>query len=142
MNKNTWLMILTGLACLARLLVKTFVPDLILPGLDVAFVCALSLAVCLLEAWFSRKETKACPVWDFVYGALAFGVLPLACGWSDPTLAAVLAVAGGVGHLVLSFLFGSLHQRLKPGSYAAPAAAAFLLFLAFQGFTGFIGYYL
>ena len=79
---------------------------------------------------------------DFVYGALAFGVLPLACGWSDPTLAAVLAVAGGVGHLVLSFLFGSLRQRLKPGSYAAPAAAAFLLFLAFQGFTGFIGYYL
>lgn len=142
MNKNTWLMILTGLACLARLLVKTFVPDLILPGLDVAFVCALSLAACLLEAWFSRKETKACPVWDFVYGALAFGVLPLACGWSDPTLAAVLAVAGGVGHLVLSFLFGSLRQRLKPGSYAAPAAAAFLLFLAFQGFTGFIGYYL
>lgn len=141
MNRNTFLMILVGLACLARLLVKTFVPDLILPGLDVAFVCALSLAACLLEAWFSRKES-GCPVCDFVYGALAFGVLPLACGWSDPTLAAVLAAVGGVGHLVLSFLFGSLRQRLKPGSFVAPAAAAFLLFLAFQGFTGFIGFYL
>lgn len=142
MNRNTFLMILVGLSCLARLLVKTFVPDLILPGLDVAFVCALSLGACLLEAWFGRKESKACPVCDFVYGALAFGLLPLACGWADPTLAAVLAAVGGVGHLVLSFLFGSLRQRLKPESHVAPAAAAFLLFLAFQGFTGFIGFYL
>ena len=54
MNKNTWLMILTGLACLARLLVKTFVPDLILPGLDVAFVCALSLA-----AWASDLMARS-----------------------------------------------------------------------------------
>ena len=142
MNRNTFLMILVGLSCLARLLVKTFVPDLILPGLDVAFVCALSLAACLLESWFSRKETKACPVCDFVYGVLAVGGRPLACGWSDPTLAAVLAAGGGGGHLGLSFLFGSLRQRLKPGSFVAPAAAAFLLFLAFQVFTGFIGFYL
>ena len=126
MNKNTFLMILTGLACLARLLVKTFVPDLILPGLDVAFVCALSLAACLLEAWFSRKETRACPVWDFVYGALAFGVLPLACGWSDPTLAAVLAVAGGAGHgLTPLWQLSWLWQAAQATWFSASSSEAF-----------------
>ena len=139
MQKNYTLNILlaavVGLASLAALLCRVFLPAAILPVVSLPAVAAL-----VLECYL----TKPIPQRDWgvtgLLGALTFGLLPFGAGLTAGGEAVRLAVVGGTAFLVLTFLFTTLRERLVSGRAGrlAPLVTGGVLFLACQCFIGMV----
>ncbi len=141
---NTVLAGVVGIACLAVVLLRTFVPTAYIPLVDVpnlAAVCAVALVV---DCWLDYKKPAAAQNWLAValLGALTFALLPWAaglCAWGE---ALRLGVVGGLLFTLTAFMFGGIRQKLFSGpagkgvmAFISPAAAGAVLYLAFQAFA-------
>lgn len=142
MNKKkytlpTMLIDVMCLICLAFVLVRTFLPNVIIPELDVPNMVAISL-IALLADHYLAKGAKRCYICVAVFGVLSFGVLPFAACFVGGMDALKLGILGGAVFAVTTWLFTSIADRLSTGpeAKAAPIMSAFGLYLAVQALMG------
>lgn len=133
-------MTLTGLLTLSLLItvfLRTFLPQLIFPRLDIPTVVLLCLAALLTEHWLSPQASHHYLMLA-VLGAVNFGLLPLVAGFAAWRDALVLAGAGLVILPALTAVFTSIRHRLASGpkAPAAPVVCALCLYLAVQALRG------
>lgn len=128
---------IVGLALLAGVLIRTFLPAAVLPELNIPFMTLLSLAALLTESYLAPGARRKYP-WIFVFSAVTFGLLPLAAGMAAAGACWKLALAGGVVFTAETWLFTSMVSRISSGvsTKAAPILSALGLYLAVQGFAG------
>lgn len=136
---NTILAVVLGSILLIAVLVRTFIPFMIIPKLNIPNITLISLLTLLLEHYFKIKE-KYCYVRIFILAVASFGIMPLAAGFVTTVEAVKVAVVGGIAFTVTTFLFTSMQERLSSGSAkkSAPILNAFSLYLAVQCFTGIL----
>ena len=134
---NVLLAAVLGAVMLLALLVKTFLPGVILPRLDIPNVTALCLVVFLIDAFVSKNADRNY-ILIFVFAVLTFGILPLAAGalghgW-------VLALVGGAVFTAATWLMDSAKRRIFSGngSRLALVLTALGIYLAVQSFSGII----
>lgn len=136
---NTVLTVLTGLILLVLILVRVFVPVVMLRMPDLPDLVLISAAALLIDQ-YAAKGAKRCYVWNFVLAAASFGLLPLAAGFVDILGALKYALAGGVVFTLTTFIYSSMQERLRSGELfrGAPIVGALGLYLAAQCFAGMI----
>ena len=134
---NTALAIVLGIALLVCVLLRTFVPGLILPRLDIPNMVLLSL-VALLADHYLAGDAKRCYICIPLLSGLSFGLLPFAAGFLTGWEALWTGLIGAAVFTALTFLFSSAQERLSTGPKArlAPVLTAFGLYLACQCFAG------
>lgn len=128
-----------GLALLVCVMIRTFAPAVIIPGLDIPGMVLLSLVALLLDHYLA-KDAKRCWVCIPLFAAVAFGLLPWAACFVSGTAAVKMGIMGGVVFPVVTWLFSSMTDRLStgPAAKAAPFLSALGLFLASQCLMGII----
>lgn len=127
----------TGVSLLVAILLRTFLPRIILPSWDVIAVIGLSLIALVLDHYLTHKTRRVywlVPIW----GALIFCLFPMGACLFSPLASLTWGVAGGVIFTVVTFLFDSMIDRLSGGPVAklAPILSAFGLYLAAQILMG------
>ena len=141
MNKtyvlNTLLSAVLGVFLLACVVVRAFVPAIILPELDVPMLVLLSLVALVLEHYIVG-DAKRCYICIPLFSAVAFGLLPYAAYMATAVEALKLGVIGGVIFTVTTALFTSIQDRLSSGPAAKASAffSAVSLYMAAQCFAG------
>lgn len=142
MNKkymlNTLLAFVLGAVLLAFVLVRTFMPRIILPELDISNLVLISLVPLVLDHYLA-PDADRCYICIPAFSALTFGLLAFAA-YLGIAEALKLAVSGGVIFTAMTWLFSSVQDRLStgPAAKAAPIVSAFGLYLAIQGLMGMI----
>lgn len=136
---NTVLALVLGIGGLACVLVRAFLPHVILPELNVTNMVLLSL-IALVADHYLAPNAKRCYICIPVLSAVSFGLLPFAAGLATVGQALRLALVGGVTFAVTTWLFSSIQDRLStgPAAKAAPAVSALGLYLAAQCLMGMI----
>lgn len=126
-----------GTVLLAFVLVRTFLPNFIIPELDVPHMVAISL-IALLADYYLAPGAGRCYICVAVFGGLSFGLLPFAACFVGAMDALKLGALGGVVFTVTTWLFTSIADRLSTGpeAKAAPVMSAFGLYLAVQALMG------
>lgn len=134
---NTLLAVVVGAALLVCVLIRTFLPNVIIPELDVPNMVLLSLIALVLDHYVS-KEGKRNWIAVATLSAVTFGLLPFAACFVGGMEALKLGVLGGVVFTVTAWLFDSMADRLStgPAAKAAPVVSAFGLYLAAQVLMG------
>lgn len=125
MKKNvvllpTLLVLVVFVATAACMLVPVWLPAANLPTLNIPSMVVLSVMALVLEHLFIGRTKRNYAV-IFVFGALAFGVLPLMAGLACVHTFWRFAIAGAVVVTVTSFLFTSAVQRIASGKKAVAA---------------------
>lgn len=140
MNKkytlNTILPVVLGLVLLARVLVRTFWPRMILPQFDIPMIMGISLITLILDYYLAPGAQRSYPC-IFVFSAITFGALSFAALLGIPA-ALELALKGGIVFTAATWLFTSMADRIAsgPAAKAAPIVSALGLYLAAQCFLG------
>lgn len=136
---NSALAVVLGIACVAAVLVRAFIPASLIPHLDIPNMVAISLVALLIDHYVA-KDAKRCYICIPVFSAITFGLLPLCAGFASALEALKLAVLGGVVFTATTWLYTSLQDRLSSGPAAklAPFFSAVGLYLAMQCFAGII----
>ena len=126
---NTILAVVVGIAMLAAVLMRTFLPQFIIPKVNIPNLVLISLAALLVDHYLAPNADR-CYVCIPVFSAITFGLLPFAACVVGGAEAIELAVAGGVIFTVTTWLFSSVQDRLSsgPAAKAAPfmSASAFI----------------
>lgn len=142
MNKryfsNTALVAVLAVALAVCRVLRTCIPFGVLPELDIPNMVLLSGVALLLDHYFGGQRKN--DLWLFLLAAAAYGVLPVAAGFAQLTDAWKLALVGGLLFWVMSWIFGSVEDRLTtgPAAKAAPVLSVLGLYLAAQCFSGMI----
>ena len=136
---NTLLAIVLGIALLAAMVTKTFLPWLCMPAVTIPLVAGMCILALLVESYVA-PHAKRCWICIPVLGAATFGLLPAASGYVAWSEAAMLALVGGVTFTVLTWMFTFANERMVSGRVGklAPIMTAACLFLATQCFTGMV----
>lgn len=134
---NTLLAAVLGAALLVLVLVRTFAPMIIMPKFDVVNMVLVSLVALVLDAYFA-PGAKRCYICVAVFSAVSFGLLPFAACFVGAVEAVKLGVVGGIVFTVVTWVFGSMMDRISTGPVvkAAPVVSAVGLYLAVQCFMG------
>ena len=134
---NTALAAVVGLALIGCVLLRTFIPAIILPRLSISNMVLLSLVALLLDH-YCAKGAKRCWWCIPVFSLLTFGVLPYAASLVGVPEALKLAVVGCAVFTATTWLFSSIQSRIASGpvAKAAPVLSALGLYLASQCFAG------
>ncbi len=137
------LALVTGIALLAMMLVRAFLPRMILPNLDGITLTALSLAALVLDHYLTggnagkgKRDFCLLPI----YALLIFGAFPWLACLVTLAEAGKLAVLGTVVFLAATLLFDTMMDRLSSGPVgkAAPFVSAVGLYLAAQCLMGIV----
>lgn len=136
---NTALACVLGSALLIAVLVRTFCPGVIIPGLNIPGIMLLSLAALIADHYLA-PGAKRNYLWVALLSALTFGLLPWAACFLSGAQALRLGVIGGVVFTTATWLYGSILDRLSTGnaSRIAPILCALGMYLASQGFAGIL----
>ncbi len=136
---NTILAAVLGLALLVCALLRSFIPMLILPRLDLPNMVLLSLISLLADHYFASKG-KRCFVCVGLFSALCFGLFPFAASFAAGLEALKLGILGGIVFTVTTWLFDTMADRLSsgPAAKAAPVVSALCLYLAAQCLMGLL----
>ncbi len=136
---NTVLAVEFGLLLLAAVVVRAFLPHIILPKLDIPMLTAISLGTLVIDHYLA-PNAKRCYICIPVLSAVTFGVLPWAGMFVTAGDALVLALFGGVVFTAATWLFTSIQDRLSSGPKAplAPVMSALGIWLAVQAFAGIL----
>ncbi len=144
MNKKHTLLgfilaIVTGTALLALLVTNAFLPHIILPrptAGNIILLCLIALTLDYYIAHDRRHDFRFIPI----YGALIFGLFPMAAFVAAPIESLRLALMGAVILTVLTYIFDTITERLSssPAVKLAPLLSAFGLYLAAQCLIGII----
>ena len=134
---NTLLAATLGAALLVCVLVRTFLPNFIIPALDIPNMVLISLAALVLDHYLA-PGAKRCYICIPVFAALTFGLLPWCAGFAAPAEALKLAVLGAVVFTAVTWVYTDMADRLSsgPAAKAAPVVSAFGLYLAVQCLMG------
>ena len=92
---NTALAVVLGIACVIAVLVRTFAPAALIPGLDIPNMAALSLATLLVDH-YAAKGAKRCYICIPVFSVLTFGLLPFAACFVGGMEALKLGITGAL----------------------------------------------
>ena len=140
MKKNTMMInILLAAVVMVGLLTgmvwKTFVPNVVLPQLDVIAVVGLILIALVLDYYIIGK-TKRSFVLQMVLAGITFSGLAVAAGLAVSVVKLFLCGAFAFG--ALTFVFDSMVRRLEvtTDKKGAVIPTAFVLYLACQCFMG------
>ncbi len=144
MNKKHTLLgfilaIATGAALLAVLVTNAFFPHIILPKPNASALIILCLVSLVIDYYIARDRQH-----DFrfipVYGALIFGLFPMAAFVASPIESLKLALMGAIILTVATYAFDTISDRLSSGpvAKAAPLVSAFVLYLSAQCLIGII----
>lgn len=136
---NTLLAVVVGVILLTAVLVRTFVPAVIIPRWNIPNMVLVSLLALLLDHYLA-PGAKRCYICIPLFSAMTFGLLPFAACFAAALEALKLGLVGGIVFTVTTFLFTSVQDRLSsgPAAKAAPVLSAFGLFLAAQALSGMI----
>ena len=77
---NTLLAMVLGIVLLAAVVVRVFMPIVIIPELDILNMVLISL-VALVAEHYLLEERERNYVWIFVLSCITFGILPFAAGY-------------------------------------------------------------
>ena len=134
---NAILAAVLGVALIICVLVRTFLPNMILPRLDIPTMVLISLVALLLEHYLVPGG-KRCYICIPVFSALTFGLLPYCGAFVTAGEAVKLGILGCVVFTAVTWLFTSMADRLSTGPAAklAPVVSALGLYLASQCFMG------
>ena len=134
---NTLLAIVLGAALLVCVLVRTFLPRMILPQLDAVSMVVISLAALLADHYLA-PGAKRCYICIPLFSAVTFGLLPFAACFVGGMEALKLGLMGGIVFTATTWLFTSMVDRLStgPAAKAAPFVSAMGLYLAVQALMG------
>jgi len=124
---------------LACVMVRAFIPAIILPELDIPVLVLLSLVALVLDHYIAG-DAKRCYICIPLFSAAAFGLLPYMAYMATVGEALKLAVVGGVVFAVTTALFTSIQDRLSSGPAAKASAffSAVSLYMAAQCFAGML----
>ena len=136
---NTLLTAVLGIALTVAVLVRTFVPAIIIPQLDIPNMVLLSLAALVLDHYIA-PGAKRCYICIPLFSALSFGLLPFAACFVGALEAVKLGLIGAVVFTAITWIFSSMQDRLStgPAAKAAPIVSALGLYLAIQALMGMI----
>ncbi len=136
---NTALTAVVGMVLCVCVILRTFIPAIVLPQLSIPNMVLLSLIALLLDHHMAG-EAKRCWICVFVFGFLTFGVLPYAASLAGIPEVLKLAAVGSVTFTITTWLFTSIRNRLASGPVAkiAPELGALGLYLASQCFAGML----
>jgi len=134
---NTVLAIVLGAALMIAVLVRTFLPNFIIPKLDIPNMVLISLAVLVIDHYLA-PGAKRCYICIPVFSAITFGLLPFAACFVGAMDALKLGLFGGIVFTAVTFLYSSIQDRLSsgPAAKAAPVVSALGLYLAIQALMG------
>lgn len=130
---------LLGGALLLGQMLGSFVPQCILPRLNIAMIVGLTLLALLLE-YFFQPDFKRSYSGAFVHGSIIYLLLPWAAGVSRGWNVLKYGAVGGVTFSIVAFLFDSMIARTSSptGCRRSALANACLLYLAAQIFNGIL----
>lgn len=136
---NTILAAVLGLILLGAVMVRTFLPLVIIPEWSIPSMVLVSLAALLADHYIA-PGAKRCYICIPVFAAVTFGLLPWAAGFSIPLEALTTGVLGGAVFTLTTLLYTSIQDRLSsgPAAKAAPVLSALGLYLAVQCFAGIL----
>lgn len=136
---NGLLSVVVGLALLANMVIKSFLPGVSLPKLNLPMLTALSLIALVIE-YYLAPDVKRAWVGCILLACATFGLLPWAVGLARGGWVVSLALAGGAVFGIATWLFDQATQRIAsgPAAKAAPVLSALVLFLASQSFAGIL----
>ena len=136
---NTILAAVLGLILLGAVIVRTFLPLVIIPEWSIPSMVLVSLAALLADHYIAPCA-KRCYICIPVFSAICFGLLPYAAAFTAPLESLKLAVVGACVFTVTTWLFTSMMDRISSGpkAKAAPIVSALGLWLAVQAFTAII----
>ena len=134
---NTVLAIVLGIALFIYVLIRTFLPNFIIPVLDIPNMVLISLVALIIDH-YAAPGAKRCYICIPVFSALTFGLLPFAACFVGALEAVKLGLYGGIVFTATTWLFSSMQDRLSsgPAAKAAPFASALSLYLAIQALMG------
>ena len=134
---NTLLAVVLGAALLVCVLVRTFLPNFIIPELDIPNMVLISLTALVLDHYLA-PGAKRCYICIPVFSAITFGLLPFAACFVGGMEALKLGVYGGIVFTVITWVYSSIQDRLSsgPAAKAAPLMSAFGVYLAIQALMG------
>jgi len=136
---NTALAVVVGIALAVCVILRTFIPAIVLPQLSIPNMVLLSLIALLLDHYFARGA-KRCWWCIPVFALLTFGGLPYTASFAGVWDALKLAAVGCAVFTATTWLFTSIQNRLVSGpvAKAAPVLSALGLYLASQCFAGIL----
>ena len=136
---NTILAAVLGLILLGAVMVRTFLPLVIIPEWSIPSMVLVSLAALLADHYIA-PGAKRCYICILVFAVVTFGLLPWAAGFSIPLEALPTGVLGGAVFTLTTLLYTSIQDRLSsgPAAKAAPVLSALGLYLAVQCFAGIL----
>lgn len=143
MNKkytlNTLLALILGAALLVCLLIRVFLPRMILPQFTAGNLVLLSLVTLVLDHYLA-KDAERCYICIPLFAFLAFTVLPFAACFVGILDALKTGLLGAVVFTATTWLFSSMVDRIStgPAAKAAPIISALGLYLAAQGLLGIL----
>ena len=131
---NTILAALVGVICLAFVLIRTFMPQAILPLVDIPNLAAVCAAALVVDCYF---DLKSVPKRDWALTAVLAG----ASGVVEGAGAALrVGVIGGLLFTAMAFLFNTIRGRLvsAKSGFLAPLGVGAVMYLACQCFAGML----
>lgn len=136
---NTALAAVVGIALVVCVLLRTFIPAIVLPQLSIPNMVLLALIALLLDHYLAR-EAKRCWICIPLISCLTFGLLPYAASFAGVMDALKLALVGAAVFTATTWLYTSIQNRLASGpiAKAAPVLSALGLYLASQCFVGIL----
>ena len=134
---NTLLAVVLGAALLVCVLVRTFLPNFIIPELDIPNMVLISLVALVLDHYLA-PGAKRCYICIPVFSAISFGLLPFAACFVGGMEALKLGFVGGIVFTAITWVYSSIQDRLSsgPAAKAAPFMSAFGVYLAIQALMG------
>ena len=134
---NTLLAATLGAVLLVCVLVRTFLPNFIIPRLDIPNMVLISLAALVLDHYLA-PGAKRCYICIPVFSAITFGLLPFAACFVGGMEALKLGLYGGIVFTAVTWVYSSIQDRLSsgPAAKAAPVMSAFGVYLAIQALMG------
>ena len=136
---NTVLAAVVGAVMLAIVLMRSFLPQIIVPKVSIPNLVLIGLIALVIEH-FLAPGAKRCYICIPVFSAIAFGLLPWAAGYIAAAEIWKLALGGAVVFTAVTWLYGSICDRLSsgPAAKAAPVISAVGLYFAAQCLSGMI----
>lgn len=134
---NTALAVAVFVTLAVFLVLRTFLPRVILPQADIPNMVLLCLAVLVLD-FYLAPGAKRCYICVAVTGLVCFGLLPLCAGYALGIQALWMGLRGMAVYTVTVWLYDAILDRISTGpkSPLAPVLCALCLFLASQGMMG------
>ena len=137
---STLLVAAVGIALAVCVLLKTFLPAMILPKLSIPNMVALSLIALYLDHCFV-PNAKRCWACIPVFALLSFGLLPYAASFVGVPEAVKLGLVGCVTFTITTWLYTTILDRISSAPISrftkvTPFISALGLYLASQCFMG------